>query len=166
MNKMTSNGVNKYIVSIIALAILGTLLLPGILGGSGTGARGEVAAAITVEPAVHDFGDIGIFDGKVEKDFILTNQGEESITILNGTTSCGCTEGSIDGILFGMHEGMAESVLVEPGETKTLTVIYDQLAHGPDAVGSITRQIFLKTNSTETPEIEINISANVVKEAN
>lgn len=157
---------NKYLFGGVAVVALGVLLFFGSSGVRNAETGAQVSSALAVEETAYDFGDLEIFGGKAEKDFMLTNQGQESITILNGTTSCGCTEGSIDGILFGMHEAMAESVLVEPGETKTLTVIYDPLAHGPDAVGSITRQIFLKTNSTATPEIEIQISANVVKKAN
>jgi len=155
---------NKYIIGVIVIAILGSLLFfssPSNRNVSEVGA--EVASALTTENSFYDFGEIGIFDGKVTKDFILTNTGDEPITILNGTTSCGCTEGSIDGVVFGMHEGMARTVSLEPKESKTLTAIYDPLAHGPDAVGQVTRQLFLKTNSTETPELEIKISANVVK---
>lgn len=155
---------NKYIIGIIAIIILGAVLFfasPSNWQGSEAGT--EVASALVAEESFYDFGEIGIFDGKVQKDFVLTNMGEESLTILNGTTSCGCTEGEIDGVVFGMHEGMARSVVIEPGQSKTLTAIYDPLAHGPDAVGKAERQLFLKTNSTATPEIEIKISANVVK---
>lgn len=155
---------NKYIIGIIAIALLGLLLFfsgPSSRGGSEVDAK--VASVLAAAESSFDFGTIGIFDGKVQKDFILTNEGDEPITILNGTTSCGCTEGSIDGLVFGMHEGMARAVTVEPGESKTLTAIYDPLAHGPDAVGLVNRQLFLKTNSTATPELEITISADVVK---
>jgi len=153
-----------YIIGIVAIVILGLLLfLVGQSSGKNSPATAKVASILTSEESFYDFGEIGIFDGKVTKDFTLTNTGDELITILNGTTSCGCTEGSIDGVIFGMHEDMARTVSLEPKESKTLTAIYDPLAHGPDAVGQVTRQLFLKTNSTETPELEIKISANIVK---
>jgi len=153
-----------YIIGIVAIAILGSLLFfSSPSNRSGSEPDTKVASVLAVAESSYDFGTIGIFDGKVTKDFILTNNGDEPITILNGTTSCGCTEGSIDGVVFGMHEGMARTVSLEPGESKTLTATYDPLAHGPEAVGQVTRQLFLKTNSTATPELEINISANVIK---
>ena len=112
---------------------------------------------------MHDFGDIDIFGGTVEKDFLVTNEGPDDVVILAGTTSCGCTDGVIDGVLFGMHEGMSREVRLAPGESKTLTAIYDPLAHGPDATGQVTRQLFLKTNSVENPELEVRVMANVMK---
>jgi len=115
---------------------------------------------------VYDFGEIEIFGGKVENEFVLTNEGPDPIVIIAGTTSCGCTEGEIDGISFGMHEGMSSDLTINAGETKNLKVIYDPLAHGPSATGKIDRQVFLKTNSTATPELEIRITANVVKNTN
>jgi len=121
------------------------------------------ASALVSDSTSYDFGEIDIFGGKVEKDFTLKNEGAEPVTILAGTTSCGCTDGEIDGVTFGMHEGMVRQVTIASGETKILKAIYDPLAHGPDAVGQVTRQLFLKTNSTVTPELEIRISANVEK---
>ena len=147
---------NKIIWVIVVLVILG--LGYAVLNNSST-----VESEIVVTEGIYDFGAIDIFDGKVETDFTLTNKGIEDVIILAGTTSCGCTEGSIDGIGFGMHEQMSKSTIIKAGDSKNVTAIYDPLAHGPEGTGTVTRQLFLKTNSEITPEIELRISANVVK---
>jgi hypothetical protein len=152
----------------ITMAIFAVVL---ILGGvfiiaskdGGTAIDSGSTSVVTVDSTMHDFGDIDIFGGKVEKDFLVTNEGPDEVVILAGTTSCGCTDGSIDGVSFGMHVGMSREVTLAPGESKTLTAIYDPLAHGPDGVGQVTRQLFLKTNSVENPELEVRVMANVMK---
>lgn len=168
MNKTVTE--NKIVwVAVTLVVIIGSLLL--LSGAQATSSRAEKetqksAGMLVVDTPSHDFGVIGIFAGTVQKDFTLTNQGEDAVIILDGTTSCGCTEGTVDGVTFGMHEGMSRTVTIAPGDSMTLIATYDPLAHGPNAVGSVTRQLFLKTNSTETPELEIRISANVVTDAN
>ena len=158
---------NTKISWIIAIVVIvGGIFL---LSSNGNDSSSDVAevestSALVVDESSYDFGDIDIFGGKVRTDFMLTNSGTGDIEILAGTTSCGCTDGNIGGISFGMHEGMAKTVTIQAGESKALTAIYDPLAHGPNATGPVTRQLFLKTNSTETPEIEVKVSANVVKQ--
>jgi hypothetical protein len=153
---------NKYIIGIVVIIALGLLVFGG-RGGNDEIVNTAVASEIVVTEGSHDFGTINIFGGKVETDFTLTNTGTEDVTIVAGTTSCGCTDGSIDGIGFGMHKQMSSQVVIEAGESKSVTAIYDPLAHGPNATGPVTRQLFLKTNSEATPEVELRISANVVK---
>jgi hypothetical protein len=123
----------------------------------------RVEASIEVDREVHDFGRIDIFGGKVESGFILTNSGDEEVEVYSATTSCGCTAGDIDGVSFGMHEKMSRAVRIPAGGSKSVTAIYDPLAHGPDATGEITRQLFLDTSSSTTPEIELRVSADVYK---
>ena len=122
-----------------------------------------IASEIVVDRDSHDFGEIDIFAGTVQSDFTLTNTGTEDVTVSKATTSCGCTEGSIAGESFGMHEGLAQSIIIPAGGTEIVTAIYDPLAHGPNATGEITRQLFLTTNSETTSEIELRVSANVFK---
>jgi len=120
------------------------------------------ASVLLVDRPLHDFGEIDIYGGKVTTEFMLTNEGFEDISITDGTTSCGCTEGEIGGISFGMHEGMKSSFAILAGETKPLTVIYDPLAHGPSGVGLAQRSVYLKTDSLATPQLEVRIKALVV----
>jgi len=121
------------------------------------------SSVLAVDRELHDFGEIDIFNGVVTTTFALTNEGTDDIMVTEGTTSCGCTDGEIGGISFGMHEKMSKEFVIPAGETKDLTVIYDPLAHGPSGTGLAQRSVFLKTNSSATPELEVRIKAMVVK---
>lgn len=145
-------------VGIVALfVLLGT-------DGSKIGITSDTSAGVVeLDSNSYDFGTIDIFGGDVTADFILTNTGNEAVTVLSGTTSCGCTEGQLGGYRFGMHAPMGGRVAIGPGESEVLTAIYDPLAHGPDATGRVTREIILDTDSAQTPELRARISANVVK---
>ena len=152
-------------------AITWTILAAVVLGGafllsSTTPQEGvapdnqiQVASALTVDKELHDFGEVDIYGGVVTTEFQLTNTGTEDVTITDGTTSCGCTNAEIGGIGFGMHEEMARDFVIPGGETKPLTVIYDPLAHGPSGVGLAQRSVYLATNSSVTPELEVRIKA-------
>jgi len=122
-----------------------------------------VSSAITVAEDKYDFGDIDIFGGKVETSYTLQNTGTEDILITSAFTSCMCTEGKIDDLIFGMHGQSGGVVVISAGEEKILTAIFDPLAHGPEGTGPITRELFLTTNSTITPEVVARFSGNVIK---
>jgi len=121
------------------------------------------ASTLSVDKQIHDFGEIDIFDGVVTTEFALTNEGPDDIVVKEGTTSCGCTNAELGGISFGMHEEMNKEFVIPSGETRDLTVVYDPLAHGPSGTGLAQRSVFIKTNSTVTPELEVRIKAMVVK---
>lgn len=54
-------------------------------------------------------------------------------------------------------------IALDPGETVDLIAIFDPMAHGPNAIGPIKRDIILTTDSKETPEIRFSFLANVVR---
>jgi hypothetical protein len=54
-------------------------------------------------------------------------------------------------------------ITLAPGETAELIAVFDPMAHGPDAVGPIKRDVILTTDSTETPEIRFSFLGNVVR---
>lgn len=156
---------NKY---IIAALILGVGLI-GLSMFNNSGDRNVVAtnsvssATLSVVEPPHNFGDIDIFGGKVETTYTLTNEGTEDVTITKAGTSCMCTEGEIAGLTFGMHGSEVESVVIPAGGEEKVRAIFDPLAHGPNGTGPITRMLMLETNSSETPQIELRFSGNVVK---
>ncbi len=153
------------IVSIITVAVLVVILLIVVPNESGQSNKVEsvTTSALVADRGLHDFGEVDIFGGKVTTEFALTNNGTEDITIIAGTTSCGCTDAEIGGINFGMHERMKDNFTIPAETTENLTVIYDPLAHGPDATGLNQRSVFLKTNSELTPELEVQIKVLVTK---
>lgn len=154
---------NKYIIGTVILAIVLILASYGLPGDDATSAKTEVVSLITVVEQSYDFGDIDIFGGKVSTTYTLKNNGVENVSILSAVTSCLCTEGEIGGLVFGMHESSGDTVVIPAGEEKVLTATYDPLAHGPNGTGKIKRELFLKTNSTVTPEIKVTFSGDVVK---
>lgn len=123
----------------------------------------SVASVLSVQEPFYDFGDIDIYGGKVHTTYTLTNEGTEDVSIVSAVTSCICTTGQIDDLVFGMHENSGKTIVIRPGEEKTLTATFDPLAHGPNGVGKIRREVSLTTNSTATPEVKVTFVANVVK---
>jgi len=158
----------QIIILIVILAAIGLAIGFAKGGNSNQTPSSEVAAVannsvIVVENSSFDFGDMDIFGGKVTSEYILTNTGEHDVTVTSATTSCGCTEGEIEGESFGMHFGMSSEVTIPANSSVTVTGTFDPLAHGPDAVGPVTRMLMLQTNSTVTPELEVRLIANVIK---
>lgn len=159
---------NKYIIGFIVLGVglFGYLMVSSNQNSSNenTVVSKISGAKITVLEQSYDFGDIDIFDGKVDTTYTLKNEGAEDVTITQAATSCMCTEGEIAGLIFGMHGSDVKSVVIPAGGEEKVKATYDPLAHGPNGVGPITRTLTLKTNSNVTPQIELRISANVVKD--
>ena len=152
----------NYVIGGIVIVALGLLIFSGRGGNEGVTPTAS-ASEIVVEQSTHDFGEIDIFGGKVSTDYTLKNTGTEDVTVTSGFTSCMCTEGEIGGESFGMHDNKAMSIVIPAGDSETLTAIYDPLAHGPEGTGPITRELFLKTNSSVTPELNVKFSGNVIK---
>lgn len=155
---------NKYILGIIVVLIIASLFfIANTQNDKKAEENKQTASLISVDKSFYDFGDIDIFGGKVSADFLLKNEGNEDVKIISGITSCACTEGQIGDMKFGMHGQTGGKVIIPAGGQEKLTAIFDPLAHGPDGTGKIARQLMLKTNSTETPEIEVRLNGNVVK---
>lgn len=120
-----------------------------------------------------DFGTISMQKGNVSHKFELKNEGSEAVVINKVYTSCMCTTASlIDGTgkrlgIFGMpgHGGGSGNTNVNLAAGKSLTVeaIFNPAAHGPSGVGFIERSVYLETNSSETPVIELGFTAEVTK---
>ncbi|MBI5755194.1 DUF1573 domain-containing protein [Candidatus Peregrinibacteria bacterium] len=136
---------------------------------------------ITIDTNNIDLGDIPIQGGKVDVEFPFKNTGSDSIALLEGVTSCMCTTAVVKGadgttsptlIMpmsgpgHGDHGGAGPTKIYQvlnPGESATVIATFDPLAHGPDAVGPITREVVIYTNSTETPEVKFKFSGNVIR---
>jgi hypothetical protein len=134
--------------------------------------QNQTNAGINIDFNDIDLKDIPIMGGKVQAVFVFSNTGKESVVLLNGTTSCMCTEAvieSADGTIspkitmvsYG-GEGNINKVL-NPGEEVKLIATFDPLAHGPDAIGPIQRQVMIRTNSIQTPELIFRFKGHVDK---
>lgn len=156
---------NKFIIGAIILGVglIGLSMFSNSGDGSTAATNSVSSAKISVVEQPHNFGDIDIFGGKVETTYTLKNEGTEDVTITKAGTSCMCTEGEIAGLTFGMHGSEVKSVVIPAGGEEKVRAIYDPLAHGPNGTGPVTRMLMLETNSSETPQIELRFSGNVVK---
>lgn len=103
----------------------------------------------TASPTSFDFGEIGNVD-PVSTDFTITNTGTAPLTIKGITTSCSCTSADIS----------AETIA--PTESATLTVSFDPQVHN-GATGHFLRFAYLQTNDPETPELQVEITADVIE---
>lgn len=166
MTEKNSKGMNKYVLGVVGLLVIIFLVFAINTSSDEKVEKNKqvaVASVVTADKEAYDFGDIDIFGGKVSATYILKNEGSEDVQIVSAVTSCMCTEGEIGGLKFGMHSATGGNIIIPAGGEEILTATFDPLAHGPDGTGKIMRQLMLKTNSTETPEIEVRLSANVIK---
>jgi hypothetical protein len=157
---------------MVAGVVLGVLVL---LGGTvflatkvTTSAEVQMAKGAKAELSekAWEWGEIGITDGKVEKEFEIKNIGTESLKIYNIATSCMCTTVQFvddDSHIFGMHtkSGYVKEVLA--GENTKVRVVFDPLFHGPDGVGPISRQVTMMTNDPGNGQISLMLTATVRK---
>lgn len=102
-------------------------------------------------------------NGKVSKEFGITNSTKEDVTLVTLTTSCMCTSAYIENSgaergPFGMP-GMGfvppANEVVRAGGAFTVKVVYDPAAHGPAGVGPIDRFVYLTDSNGGALRFEI-----------
>jgi len=161
----------------IIIGLIGTFLAVIILAvvafslpeqGSETNLEASADAKAVTDEVRHDWGEIGINDGNVEKVFDIKNEGTEPLMLYGVFTSCMCTTAQLSldeksSPIFGMHDNSNYVLEVPPGKTVKLKVVFDPMYHGPSGVGPITRQIMVKTNDKNNPEMDFMLTANVVR---
>ena len=161
----------KKIIILTILAIAG-LFVWGYFSKGGTTASvqgasvsGASKSMLVASETIYDFGTISMKNGKVNKEFTVTNLSDTDITLSKVLTSCMCTNAFIvnpDGKIkgpFGMvgHGGSVPPAneLMKAGESRIIRVIFDPNAHGPAGVGKITRFITLTDSSGNSLQLEI-----------
>lgn len=116
----------------------------------------------------YDFGDIPIRGGTVSADFQLQNNSDAPVRLAAVYSSCMCTTALLAGDgwregPFGMPGHDLPTTLdreVAPGEAFELTMIFDPMAHGPDAVGPVRRAVAIHTADGGFMQLET--SGNVI----
>lgn len=156
-------GIVGLAVFFIAINIASDSLAPvGVVEG----------ATLLVSETTWDFKEIPMSEGIVTHEVQLTNNSNQPITLTRMETSCMCTTAQLehsDGRksrekgMAGHGGSTALSETIDPQETATLLVRFDPNAHGPDATGPISRDVFIETNSQDQPVIELTFSGNVIK---
>lgn len=107
---------------------------------------------IEVETDSVDFGEM--INGEIAtREVRVRNAGDAPLVVEAVSTSCGCTTATL------------EPMTIQPGETALLRIEFDSGAHGPEANGPLTRQVFIASNDPEQTETVVEIKANVLPPA-
>jgi hypothetical protein len=160
-------------ISPVAL-IIGALTLLTLVGGfilavgSGPVKLSETGAQAYTDHTSFEWGKININSGNATHVFEIENRGTGELDLANILTSCACTSAqiTIEGVAspyFGMHSTSSWVGKLAPGKTATLSIIFDPLFHGPDAVGPIERLISMDTNDPENENLEFKLTGDVIK---
>ncbi len=145
------------IVAIVALSITIYALMPRAPSGP--------PPSIHVTPTAYDFGDIP--PELVSTTFTVENEGQGDLVLQYIATSCTCTSAIFsfrgkNSPTFGFHDNpVGWSETLKKGESGELIVTYDPNVH-PDT-GSVMRVVYIRSNDPTTPEVEMTITANVVR---
>jgi uncharacterized cupredoxin-like copper-binding protein len=102
---------------------------------------------ISVQSPEHDFGDI-IQGEKVQHNFILTNTGDDILSITNVRASCGCTA------------ALPDKNELAPGESTNIKVEFNSKGR----IGKQTKQVNVTSNDKENPQVQLKFTANIVKQ--
>lgn len=162
-------------IKVIVGFILGIIILIGgsylllNLSGSTTNIESSSEVKATTGVTDHDWGTIGINDGKVSATYTIKNDGTEPMKLFNIETSCMCTTAQVKvgddtSPEFGMHANSQYTATLPAGETAEVIAIFDPAFHGPSGVGTITRQIMVETNDKSNPQLVFTAEAKVVAE--
>lgn len=107
---------------------------------------------IVVSETAIQLGDV--VNGEIiERDLQVENTGEAALTIDAVTTSCGCTQASV------------EPTTIPPGGSGTLHIEFDSGAHGPELTGELIRQVFVASNDPQQPELVVELAATILSPA-
>lgn len=83
----------------------------------------------------------------------VQNNGAADLVIENITTSCGCTQASLD------------PMTIPAGGSGVLSITFDSGAHGPGLTGPLLRQVFITSNDPQQPEMVLELAANILPPA-
>ncbi|GEM_PF-1828136 len=137
---------NKRFLGVaLFLAVVIGVVAQSVLFGNINAVKGP--HIVILEPE-HDFGIVLQSGGTVSKDFIVKNDGTESVIVSEVLTSCSCTTATI------------EPRTIQPEEQAVLQVIFDPNFHFEDS-GRFFRIASIKSNSLGTaPEAKIFVEVN------
>lgn len=131
---------------IVLLAVIGGATLYQYLGLE----EGNSYPRIEISPDSYDFGDVPYQE--VEAILLIKNVGGEDLEITGISTSCGCTK------------AYAKEKVIKPARETELIVTFDPNLMEYEIEGAIYRAVFVNSNDPVNEEIQIDISANVIKE--
>lgn len=160
----------KYVWIAVVVVIASGIVWKVSSGESESASAYSQSTLVADETDVYDFGTINMKDGDVTKKYTLKNIGDEAVRIEKVYTSCMCTTAYVEDASgerrggFGMqgHSGPSKTnITIKPGEEATLEAIFDPAAHGPSGVGLASRSVYVETNSSTSPKLEVRFKAMV-----
>ncbi len=86
----------------------------------------------------------------VTRQVSVQNNGAADLVIENITTSCGCTQASLN------------PMTIPAGSSGVLSITFDSGAHGPGLTGPLLRQVFIASNDPQQPEMVVELAANIL----
>lgn len=89
----------------------------------------------------------------VVREVTIWNEGKATLVVEALSTSCGCTQASLD------------PMTIPPGGSAQLKVEFDSAAHGEELTGRLMRQIFIASNDPQQPELVLELVANILARA-
>jgi len=171
MRKKTKNAAS-WSIGLIFLVLLVTVLFVANGNSSGSDPISYSASALVSLEEHFDFNTISMKDGDVSHIFEIKNDGTEPINIKKVYTSCMCTTALVTNGSgkqygkFGMPGHSLPSrtnIEIEPGGSATVEAIFDPKAHGPSGIGLAQRSVYLETDSTKSPKLELSFQATVTR---
>lgn len=125
------------------LALLSLIMIAGLL----LAACGNAPPRIVVEPTSHDLGETT--QKPLELSYTVRNEGGSPLQIEKVSTSCGCTEATMD------------RETIPPGESAQLRVLFDPTED--NLYGKILRVIYIRSNDPDNPEVDVEFRVTIQK---
>ncbi|MEK9183307.1 MAG: DUF1573 domain-containing protein [Patescibacteria group bacterium] len=163
----------KIILTIIVLLVIGGI--GAAVAATMKEKSGNGLGKLAVETTNFDWGDISMARGLAKKTIKIQNTGTGDLKISKFATSCMCTKVVLEANgrrspEFGMPGHGASgpafwSETIKPGDSGNLEIVFDPNAHGPEAVGPVTRtiSIYSNDNGVSNSKKTITFDAVVVK---
>lgn len=154
--------------ALVTLAIIGA----GVFLISKTSSSGTISASYNVRMKIEeknfDFGEASMNGGKINKTFMIKNEGTDTLKLTKIKTSCHCTQAVVKiqeavSPSFGMNSVSSWIGEVVPGGEAQLEVIFDPAYHGEAGLGPVTRLVAVETNDPQNKRIEFSLNGKVVK---
>jgi hypothetical protein len=133
---------------ILGIIVLGMAIAGYFTAVPGMENREGDFPKIEISPGFFDFGEIRYGD-VVSYGFKVKNSGQETLEIRRVATSCACTTARIS------------QDKLEPGEEAELLVSYDSAAMALHGSGREERIIYVRSNDSANPQVEVRIYATV-----
>lgn len=96
-----------------------------------------------------DLGDV-VNGDVITRQVSIQNNGRADLIIEAVTTSCGCTQATV------------EPMTIPAGSSGALFIEFDSGAHGPELTGQLIRQVFIVSNDPQQPEMVVELMANIL----